>query len=126
MPPEYVFVARPAASVKPNRSSNSAARCLAAGRDAPSNLPSMSRFSVPVSDSSTAAYWPASAIRNRTWCACVSTSKPATLARPASGRSRVASTRTAVVLPAPLGPSIPSTAPVLATKLTSSRAAVLS
>ena len=36
---------------------------------------------------------------------------PSTRALPESGRSSVASTRTAVVFPAPLGPSTPSTVP---------------
>ena len=39
------------------------------------------------------------------------TSKPATSARPALGASSVVSTRTVVVLPAPLGPSRPKTSP---------------
>ena len=39
------------------------------------------------------------------------TSTPATTARPASGRSSVVRIRTAVVLPAPLGPSSPHTVP---------------
>ena len=41
----------------------------------------------------------------------LSTSMPATSARPQSGCSRVVSTRTAVVLPAPFGPSRPRTVP---------------
>jgi len=71
----------------------------------------MSRFSKPVRYSSTAAYCPDSPIRRRTWSGWASTSMPATSARPESGRSSVVSTRTAVVLPAPLGPSTPSTVP---------------
>ncbi len=40
------------------------------------------------------------------------TSRPSTSARPRSGRSSVVRMRTAVVLPAPFGPSSPSTVPV--------------
>ena len=43
--------------------------------------------------------------------AWVRTSKPATVARPASGLSSVARIRTVVVLPAPFGPSRPRTVP---------------
>jgi hypothetical protein len=47
----------------------------------------------------------------RTWTASATTSQPQIRACPASGFSRVASTRTAVVLPAPFGPSRASTLP---------------
>ena len=47
----------------------------------------------------------------RSWSACLTTSKPATVARPASGLSSVARMRTVVVLPAPFGPSRPRTVP---------------
>src|SRR5215467_14685383 len=49
----------------------------------------------------------------RTCSACRTTSRPSTLARPASGARMVARIRTAVLLPAPLGPSRPSTLPAL-------------
>src|SRR5690606_1162333 len=52
------------------------------------------------------------------------TSKPATLACPRSKRSSVASARTAVVLPAPLGPSTPYTVPAGTARQRSSRAFV--
>src|SRR6266487_4506869 len=58
-----------------------------------------------------AADWPASPIERRTAAASRTTSWPSTIARPWSGRSRVVRMRTAVVLPAPLGPSTPSTVP---------------
>ena len=61
--------------------------------------------------SSTAAYWPASPIDARTRIGSLVTSTPSTRARPPSGGSSVVSTRTAVVLPAPFGPSRPSTRP---------------
>ena len=69
------------------------------------------RFCRPLSTSSTAACWPTSPMRRRTWSAWRTTSKPATRRRPPSGRSRVVRIRTAVVLPAPLGPSSPQTVP---------------
>ena len=50
------------------------------------------------------------------------TSKPATVARPASARSRVARIRTVVVLPAPFGPSRPRTVPSSTTRSTPSSA----
>ena len=69
----------------------------AAPRGSPSSRPMSSRFSTPVRLSSTDAYWPVSPIRLRTRWAWRTTSKPPTVACPASGRVRVASTRTAVV-----------------------------
>ena len=61
----------------------------------------------------------------RTWAASVTTSRPATLAEPRSGRSSVASTRTAVVLPAPFGPSMPRIEPRGTSRSTPSSALVL-
>ena len=72
--------------------------------------------------SSTAAYWPDSPIRRRTACASRATSSPATVARPASARSSVARMRTVVVLPAPFGPSSPSTVPSRTSRSTPSSA----
>src|SRR3954463_13878653 len=71
----------------------------------------MTRFSSPLSSSSTASHWPASPICARSAGASETTSRPATRALPASGSSSVARMRTVVVLPAPLGPSTPSTVP---------------
>src|ERR687883_1675676 len=82
----------------------------------------MYRFSWPVRFSSTAAYWPARPICERSFAASRTTSKPATRAEPPSGRSSVVRMRTAVVLPAPLGPSRPSTVPFSAQRSTPSRA----
>ena len=50
------------------------------------------------------------------------TSMPATVARPASGASSVVRMRTAVVLPAPLGPSRPRTVPAGPSRSTPSSA----
>jgi hypothetical protein len=85
----------------------------------------MMRLLVPDSPSSTDAYWPVRPMSCRTWCASCSTSQPQTLAWPPSGRISVARIRTAVVLPAPLGPKRPSTRPCLATRSTPSSAVVL-
>ena len=60
-----------------------------------------------------------------TWRSCWAwrtTSKPATVARPASGLSSVARMRTVVVLPAPFGPSRPRTVPSSTVRSTPSRA----
>src|SRR5215468_10065744 len=50
-------------------------------------------------------------MQRRTAAASRTTSRPSTQARPPSGCSRVVRMRTAVVLPAPFGPSTPSTVP---------------
>ncbi len=71
----------------------------------------MTRFSTPVSISSTAAYCPVRPMSERTWWAWRTTSNPPTVARPSSGRRSVARIRTAVVLPAPFGPRTPSRRP---------------
>ena len=84
----------------------------------PSRRPTIHRFSWPVSFSSTAAYWPVRPMTERTSSAWRTTSSPATEAVPPSGCSRVASTRTVVVLPAPFGPSRPSTVPSSTVRLT--------
>ena len=58
----------------------------------------------------------------RTAAASASTSRPQTVACPASGRSEVDKMETAVVLPDPFGPSRPSTDPAGTWKLRPSRA----
>src|SRR3954451_743416 len=82
----------------------------------------MVRFSSPVRFSSTAACWPARPMRERSCAASRTTSRPATRAVPASGESRVQRMRTVVVLPAPFGPSTPSTVPGAASSSTPSSA----
>src|SRR4029450_10196586 len=82
----------------------------------------MRRFSRPVRYASTAAYCPERPISRRTARASVTTSKPATRARPASGASSVARIRTMVVLPAPFGPSSASTLPAGSSRSTPSSA----
>ena len=72
----------------------------------------MRMFSRPVRFSSTVAYWPARPMMRRTTSGSLTTSWPRMAARPASGSRMVERMRTAVVLPAPLGPSSPSTVPV--------------
>ena len=71
--------------------------------------PMMSRFCRPVSSSSMVALCPVTPILARTRSGSLITSKPATSARPASGRINVVRMRTVVVLPAPLRPSTAQT-----------------
>ncbi len=117
--------ARPRRPVRTAPSSSPGPAPRAAARLKPSSRPIIIRFSVPVSSSSTEANWPVSAISWRTCTASVSTSYPQILACPASGFSRVASTRTAVVLPAPFGPSRARTLPRSAARSTPASAWVL-
>ena len=65
------------------------------------------RFSVAERSSSTDAYWPVTPTRERTATESAVTSYPNIFAWPSSGLRRVASMRTVVVLPAPLGPRTP-------------------
>src|SRR5580693_7994062 len=85
----------------------------------------MTRFARPVSDSSRAAYWPVRPMTRRTLPASATTSCPATVALPRSGRSSVVRTRTVVVLPAPFGPSRPRISPAATCRSSPSRACVL-
>ena len=71
----------------------------------------MRRFSSPVCNSSTAAYWPVRLMLRRTRLRCRRTSKPATVAVPASALTNVDKIFTIVVLPAPFGPSSANTLP---------------
>ena len=84
----------------------------------------MIRFSRPVSSGSTVASWAARPIRRRTSLGSSLTSKPATTASPSSASARVVRMRTAVVLPAPLGPSTAVTVPVGTSKSIPARAVV--
>lgn len=63
------------------------------------------RFSRPVSTSSTAANWPVRLIDSRTSPGSPATSKPCTVAAPASAVSSVERMRMSVVFPAPFEPS---------------------
>ena len=58
MPPEYLAARRQAASARSNSASSSEARARASIRDRRSSWAIISRFSRPVSFSSTAAYCP--------------------------------------------------------------------
>lgn len=69
------------------------------------NLATRTRFSRPLRISSTAANCPVRLMDSRTFSGCVATSKPLTLASPASAFRSVARILTVVVLPAPLEPS---------------------
>ncbi len=64
-----------------------------------------------MSRESTVASWAARPRTLRASPGSASTSTPATLAEPASGVDRVVRMRTAVVFPAPFGPSMPHTVP---------------
>ena len=88
------------------------------------SLPIMTRFSRPVCSSSTAAYWPVRLITARTFAASRTTSWPATVARPPSGRDSVVRMRTVVVFPAPFGPSRASTEPSSTCRSSPSRTTV--
>ena len=118
IPPEYLAARRSAASARPNSASSSTARVRAARRDRRSSWAIISRFSRPVSFSSTAAYCPVRLIDRLTPTGSVSRSCPAMVADPASGRIRVARILTIVVLPAPFGPSRASTDPAPAARST--------
>ena len=122
IPPEKPFNGRSAASVRSKASSSSSARRFAWRVPIRYSLPTSTRFSRAVSTSSTAAYWPDVPISGRTFAGLASTSIPATLAFPDSGRSRVVKTFTKVVFPAPLGPSKPRTVPCSTERLSPSRA----
>ena len=124
IPPEYVRAGRSPASTRSKRSSNSPARCRASARERPNRRPNISRFSRPVRISSTAANCPVRPSNSRTAAGSRATSSPRTSARPESGTSSVARTRTRVVLPAPLGPSRPNTAPSGTTRSTPASATV--
>src|SRR3954462_15271901 len=82
----------------------------------------MVRFSSPVRFSSTAAFWPARPMRERSCAASRTTARAATRAVPASGERSVERMRTVGVLPAPLGPSTPRTVPGAASSSTPSSA----
>ena len=84
--------------------------------------PTNTRFWRPVSSGSNVASWAATPMWRRTSPGCLITSIPATVAAPASGWASVVSTRTAVVLPAPLGPSSPRIVPGATPKDTPSSA----
>ena len=88
MPPEYVDTFRAAASVSEKRSSRSSA--IVPGSLRCRSRATSTRFSRPLRISSTAANCPVRLMDSRTSAACVATSKPLTLAVPASALSSVA------------------------------------
>ena len=71
-----------------------------------------SMFSSPVISPSTAENWPVTPIAARTACGSAARSWPPTCSSPASAVMRVERILTAVVLPAPFGPSREKTVPV--------------
>ena len=104
-----------AASVRSKRSSSSSARLRASARaqvvEPPDHLEVLEAGQVLVDRRVLPGEPDLRAQRVRVAC---TTSSPATRALPPSGLSSVARIRTAVVLPAPFGPSRPSTVPVCA------------
>ena len=112
IPPEKVLRGLLAASLNRKRSISSSAFLRAALRRMPYKQPIISRFSVAVRCSSTAAYWPDKPIKDLARCGSFMTSTPATHAIPESAAMSVVRIETAVVLPAPFGPNRPRTEPV--------------
>ena len=78
MPPEYVLSGLSAASASDTRSSTSWARVAASRFDSRESRPTISRFSRPVSVSSTAANCPAVPMHRRTAISSFTTSNPDT------------------------------------------------
>ena len=111
MPPEYVAALRLPASVSEKRASRSSA--IPPGFFRWRSLAISTRFSRPLSTSSTAANWPVRLIDSRTSPGFAATSKPLTVAVPASAFSSVERIRTSVVLPAPFEPSSAKMLPAL-------------
>ena len=102
----------PAGEVVQGRAVRSARRpARVRRRRRPARRPMSSRFSRPVRNSSSPAYWPVTPIRRRTWWRVGDDVEAVDSARPALGRTRVVRTRISVVLPAPLWPSTPSVEP---------------
>ncbi len=111
MPPEYPLRTRSAASTSSNWARSSAALVREAARPMSESSPTRTRFCRPVRSGSSVASCAATPMWRRTSPGCCTTSIPATVAWPASGRARVVRMRTAVVFPAPLGPSRPRMEP---------------
>ena len=111
MPPENFEIGLSAADCSPNCSSSSPVTVRARPDGRPWSRPNSQRFSRAVRFSSTEAYWPVTPTSWRTTCGSRRTSTPKIEASPASMGSRVASIRSIVVLPAPLGPRTPKISP---------------
>ena len=112
IPPEYRLTGRSAASSRPNRASSSSARRRAAGRPEVEQPPEHDQVLAAAQrlvERGVLARPARSAAAPRRPPGA--TSWPATSAMPPSGRTSVARIRTAVVLPAPFGPSRPQTVP---------------
>ena len=110
-PPDRFLTRRSRKVPMSKRSISWSASARPARRLRPRSRAMRTRFSRAVRFLSSAANCPVSEIRSRTRAASVTTSYPPTRAWPASGRRSVASIRTVVVLPAPLGPSNETTVP---------------
>ncbi len=88
-----------------------AARSLATFVDRPKNRLLNWRFSETVSCMSRVLFWVTTPMRRLTATVSLTTSWPATHARPPVGATRVVSMPMVVDLPAPLGPSRPKNSP---------------
>ncbi len=111
MPPENCEIGLSAASSRPNCSSRRSVVARARAGAMPCSRANSQRFSRAVRFSSTEAYCPVTPSSWRIMCGWRRTSTPKISASPSSIGSRVASIRSTVVLPAPLGPSTPKISP---------------
>src|SRR5256714_13640572 len=111
IPPKYQSTLMSAWSSSPNCSSSAAARSLRSVRPTPWYAAWNVRFWRGVRDRSRLLRCGTTARRDRAATGSRRTSIPASTARPLVACTRVVSTPTVVVLPAPLGPSSPNTSP---------------
>src|SRR5580658_8055220 len=114
-----------ARSLRLVRSSTAATRAPSAWPARPYNAPKNSRFMRAGKSSSSAISWGTRPRRRLVGSAPVPKGTPPMRTLPRSGRKRPASMPTVVDLPAPFGPSRPSTAPGAAVNDTSATAVVL-
>ncbi len=100
-----------AASASSNRASSSSTRRVTCARGTPYTSAKMRRMSRPVRRSSSDGVSVSTPVRRRSAGPSTVGSRPSTRAWPAVGLSTPLSSRTVVVLPAPLCPSTPKMAP---------------
>ena len=122
MPPEYVRSGRSAASVSANRSSSSSARGAITARGSCPRIADHPQVLAAGEVRVDGGVLTGEPDAPRTACGLAHDVAPSTSARPASGCRIVASMRTAVVLPAPLGPRRPKTVPSSTSRSMPSRA----
>ena len=122
MPPDSRDDRRFRASVRSSQRSIVRIRRRRRGQSSPNRLATKSRFSRTVRSSYRATSWGMNPIRSRVRSRNAVGSSPSTRADPLVGRRLPVSRRSAVVLPAPLGPITPTSDPGSTARLTSSRA----